>query len=73
MTNPDLARSYLAKAQLRLEALAFLLERGGYSDVVREAQELVELAAGLDRLEHDVTASVRPEPDDLTDPTGRRP
>jgi HEPN domain-containing protein len=44
LTNPDLARSYLAKAQLRLEALAFLLERRGYSDVVREAQELVELA-----------------------------
>ena len=44
MTSPDLARSYLAKAQLRLEVLAFLLERGGYSDVVREAQELVELA-----------------------------
>ncbi len=44
MTSPDLARSYLAKARLRLEVLAFLLERGGYSDVVREAQELVELA-----------------------------
>jgi HEPN domain-containing protein len=44
LTSPDLARSYLAKAQLRLEVLAFLLERGGYSDVVREAQELVELA-----------------------------
>ena len=44
MTSPDLARSYLAKAELRLEVLAFLLGRGGYSDVVREAQELVELA-----------------------------
>jgi HEPN domain-containing protein len=44
LTSPDLARSYLARAQLRLEVLAFLLERGGYPDVVREAQELVELA-----------------------------
>jgi HEPN domain-containing protein len=44
VTNPDLARSYLAKARLRLDVLAFLLERRGYSDVVREAQELVELA-----------------------------
>lgn len=44
MTSSDLARSYLSKAQLRLEVLGFLRERGGYSDVVREAQELVELA-----------------------------
>ena len=35
--------------------------------------ELVDLAAELDRLEHDVAASVRPDPDDRTDPTGRRP
>jgi HEPN domain-containing protein len=44
LTSPDLARSYLDRAQLRLEVLAFLLERGGHADVVREAQELVELA-----------------------------
>ena len=36
-------------------------------------RELVDLAAELDRLEHDVAASVRPDPDDRTDPTGRRP
>ncbi len=36
-------------------------------------RELVDLAAELDRLEHDVAASVRPSPDDRTDPTGRRP
>ena len=36
-------------------------------------RELVDLAAELDRLEHDVAASVRPRPDDRTDPTGRRP
>ena len=44
MTSDDLARSYLAKARIRLEALAVLSDRGGHSDVVREAQELVELA-----------------------------
>jgi HEPN domain-containing protein len=40
----DLARAYLAKARLRLEVLDFLYSREGYSDVVREAQALVELA-----------------------------
>ena len=39
-----LGASYLEKAELRLAALAFYLERGGYSDVIREAQECVELA-----------------------------
>ena len=44
MTADDLARAYLAKARLRLEVLDLLLSRGGYSDLVREAQELVERA-----------------------------
>lgn len=44
MTSAGLARSYLAKARIRLKALAVLHEGGGHSDVVREAQELVELA-----------------------------
>ena len=44
MTSTSLARSYLEKARLRLEVLELLRARGGYSDVVREAQELVELA-----------------------------
>ena len=44
MTSTSLARSYLEKARLRLEVLDLLRTRGGYSDVVREAQELVELA-----------------------------
>src|SRR4029453_9462129 len=34
-------------------------------------RELVDLAVELDRLEHDVAASVRPDHDDRTDPTGR--
>jgi HEPN domain-containing protein len=44
LTNEDLARSYLVKAEIRLKALAVLRDGGGHSDVVREAQELVELA-----------------------------
>ncbi len=44
MNNLTLAQSYLVKAQNRLAALDVLLERKAYSDVVREAQELVELA-----------------------------
>ena len=44
MTSQSLARAYLTKAQARLKALAVLRDAGAHSDVVREAQELVELA-----------------------------
>ena len=44
MTNASLARSYLRKASDRLDVLEVLLQKGAYSDVVREAQALVELA-----------------------------
>ncbi len=44
MTNESLARSHLRKAQVRLAVLELLHDKGAYSDVVREAQELVELA-----------------------------
>jgi HEPN domain-containing protein len=44
VTSQSLARSYLVKAQKRLKALAVLWDEGAHSDVVREAQELVELA-----------------------------
>lgn len=44
MTNESLARSYLKKASDRLDVLEVLLQKEAYSDVVREAQELVELA-----------------------------
>jgi hypothetical protein len=44
VTNQSLARSYLVKATRRLKALALLRDEGAHSDVVREAQELVELA-----------------------------
>jgi HEPN domain-containing protein len=44
MTNATLAHSYLVKAQSRLKALEVFLDEGDYSDVVREAQEIVELS-----------------------------
>jgi HEPN domain-containing protein len=44
VTTEDLAKSYLVKARARLKALAVLRDEGAHSDVVREAQELVELA-----------------------------
>lgn len=44
MTNTTLAQSYLIKSGKRLKILSVLLEEEAYSDVVREAQEIVELA-----------------------------
>lgn len=44
MTNLTLAESYLRKAINRLDILDLLMGKGAYSDVVREAQEIVELA-----------------------------
>jgi len=44
MTSVTLAHSYFDKAHKRLRALTVLFEDAAYSDVVREAQELVELA-----------------------------
>lgn len=44
MTNTSLAQSYLTKALTRLKVLELLLDETAYSDVIREAQELVELA-----------------------------
>ena len=44
MTSVTLAESYFQKARKRLRALGTLLEDEAFSDVVREAQELVELA-----------------------------
>ena len=43
MTSDRLAKSYLEKAAVRLKMLYFLHGEKGYSDVVREAQECVEL------------------------------
>jgi HEPN domain-containing protein len=44
VTNVSLAKSYLVKAQKRLRVLPALLAEDAYSDVIREAQEIVELA-----------------------------
>lgn len=44
MTNLSLAQAYLRKATDRLDVLDLLQRKGAYSDVIREAQEIVELA-----------------------------
>ena len=44
MTSVSLGASYLEKAATRLKVLELLLRERAYSDVVREAQEVVELA-----------------------------
>lgn len=44
MTNQTLAQAYLKKAVDRLDILDLLHRKGAYSDVVREAQEIVELS-----------------------------
>lgn len=44
MTNRTLAHSYLKKATARLDVLDLLFKKQAYSDVIREAQEIVELA-----------------------------
>ncbi len=44
MTNITLAQSYLRKATDRLDILTLLTGKGAYSDVIREAQEILELA-----------------------------
>lgn len=44
MTNSTLAQAYLVKATKRLKILPVLLAEDAFSDVLREAQEIVELA-----------------------------
>ena len=44
MQNRDLAADHVRRAQARLRALDTLFEAQSWADVVREAQELVELA-----------------------------
>ncbi len=43
MRVDELSAAYVKKAQVRFKALFFYKENGAFSDVVREAQELVEL------------------------------
>lgn len=44
MTNKTLAQSYLRKASDRIDVLYLLSKKGAFSDVIREAQEIVELS-----------------------------
>jgi len=44
MTSRSLGESYLRKARARLATLPILRDQAAYSDVVRESQEVVELA-----------------------------
>ena len=44
MVNPRLAESYLRRAQVRLQVLTSFLAQKDYPDVIREAQEVVELS-----------------------------
>ena len=44
MQNRDLARDHLRRAQARLAALDVLFAQHSWADVVRESQEVVELA-----------------------------
>ncbi len=43
MVNEELANSYLRRAKIRCEILKEYLRREDYADVIREAQEAVEL------------------------------
>lgn len=73
MTTSDLAKSYLTKASKRLRALEVLFAEDDYSDVIREAQEIVELAEkavlralGIDPPKiHDVSQILVDHADDL--------
>lgn len=44
MRNRTLAADYVGRAAIRLQAIDVLYEAGGWADVVRESQEIVELA-----------------------------
>ena len=43
MTSDELARDYLTRARARRTAVQALMNAGGYPDVVRESQDIVEL------------------------------
>lgn len=44
MRGDELARDYIQRADVRLAALEVLFDGGSWADVVRESQEIVELA-----------------------------
>jgi hypothetical protein len=72
--NLDLAHDYLERASRRLKAVDVLHAEGGWADVVRESQEIVELALkGLLRRCDIETPRVHDVSDILRDNLGRLP
>jgi HEPN domain-containing protein len=77
MRNRELAADYAKRAQIRLRAIDVLFEAESWADVVRESQEVVELALkGLLRAcgvepprIHDVSALLIAERERLPAPT----
>ena len=73
MRNPALAADHIRRAQARLRALDVLYEAESWADVVRESQEVVELAlkgllhsVGVDPPRvHDVAGALEAERDRL--------
>jgi HEPN domain-containing protein len=67
MKNRSLTKDYVTRSGIRFAALKVLLDKGGYADVVREAQEIVELLSkalirhlGAEPARvHDVSAQLR--------------
>jgi HEPN domain-containing protein len=67
--SPDLATDYIRRAAIRLRALEVLFEAESWADVVRESQEIVELAlkalvraSGIDPPRvHDLSGLLRSE------------
>ena len=73
MRNPALARDYVSRATVRLDVLDLLYRAESWADVVRESQEVVELALegllrnrGIDPPRvHDVSGALLAEKDRL--------
>jgi HEPN domain-containing protein/predicted nucleotidyltransferase len=76
--NQDLARDYIRRPEIRLKAIDVLFDGGSWADVVRESQEIVELAlkallraAGIDPPRvHDVSGFLLSERSQLPDALG---
>jgi HEPN domain-containing protein len=80
MNNETLAHCYIRKASDRHDVLDLLKGKGAYSDVIREAQEIVELALkGMLRLAgieppkiHDVGGLLLEHEDKFPSPVKKR-
>lgn len=80
MRNRSLASDYVHRAEVRLKALDVLFDADGWADVVRESQEIVELALkGLLRSVgvlpprvHDVSEVLEAEGERLPEPVRER-